>query len=509
MGLILRSGIVYTLATAGISAAYALVVAGAAALYAGSNPAGNPWLTSGFFLGVAVVFVPLQTRIQKGVDRVLDRTQHRYREVLQSASRRIAAPSDIEGIAALLAETGEGVLQAVHCTLALDRNVLHPSSEAEGLPTAFATLQGRTLFGADTPLSRRLEERFQPVLRRRWAPAAAGGMDRHVEENLQRMDAEAALPLGADGRLRGVVLLGRRVSGRPYGRQDIQLMETLVNQAGVAVEHAIVHRKLRHLNDRLEGLVEERTAALQTALEEKERSQERLVRSESLAAIGQLVAGVAHELNNPLAAAISLLQSVNEDLEDPEGSPPVAEIQEDLRFVAGQLDRTRRIVSSLLGLSRQNRDDAESVDLHTVIRDALRVLHNEIKHSGVAVREVFCPDLPPIRGNFAQMGQVVLNLVRNAVQAVPAATGEVTVTTAFERSGPAVTVSVRDNGRGVPPAIRGEIFRPFFTTKPAGEGTGLGLYISHELARKHGGSLTLVDNEGRKGAELVLRVPVA
>lgn len=270
------------------------------------------------------------------------------------------------------------------------------------------------------------------------------------------------------------------------------MYETLAGQAAVAFENARAYRIVQDLNRTLEARVKDRTARLAQALDETRRAQNRLVRSESLAAIGQLVAGVAHELNNPLTTVKSLLQSIDESLV--ESGEDLDLLRDDLAFVNRELGRAQGIVSSLLSLSRQTQTYREAVDMNAVVADALRIIHSQKPNASVVFNERMESSLPAIHGNFAHLGQVVLNVVQNAVQAVDPELGLIDLETRIRHDSNEVVFECRDNGPGIPDAIRQDIFKPFFTTKPVGSGTGLGLYICHEIVTRHGGRIHIANN---------------
>ena len=244
------------------------------------------------------------------------------------------------------------------------------------------------------------------------------------------------------------------------------------------------------------------------ALVEKERTQERLIQTESIAAIGQLVAGIAHELNNPLASTSSLIQTnieiLNEKKVKAEGDP---ELIKDLEFSLKELKRAENIVKSVLGLSRQTQIYVEDVDINANIEDALRVLHNQYKDTGVIIEKDFDQNLPRVNGNFANLGQVFMNIIKNAIQALPDGKGVISLKTRYKRDTNTVIVECRDTGTGIPDDILKDIFKPFFTTKVVGSGSGLGLYISHEIIKKHEGLISVSSKPGR-GTTFTIDLPV-
>ena len=161
-------------------------------------------------------------------------------------------------------------------------------------------------------------------------------------------------------------------------------------------------------------------------------------------------------------------------------------------------------------MARQTQTYAEAVDLNLVVQDALRVLHNQYKHSEVELVTGLEEDLPAIRGNFSNLGQVILNIIKNAFQAVEGEKGQmgkITLSTKYDTKSSSVLFRCIDNGPGIAEDLRLDVFKPFFTTKPVGQGTGLGLYICHEIVQKHGGTIVLEKNEPN-GSNVSVRLPV-
>ena len=147
----------------------------------------------------------------------------------------------------------------------------------------------------------------------------------------------------------------------------------------------------------------------------------------------------------------------------------------------------------------------EPVDLNRAIDDALRILYNQYKKLPVGIEKEY-GDIPAVEGNFANLGQVLLNIIKNALQALPDGQGQVTLTTRHLADTDTVAFECRDTGEGIAAASLKDIFKPFFTTKAVGRGTGLGLYISHEIIRRHDGQIRVTSEEGR-GTVVTVEIP--
>ena len=243
------------------------------------------------------------------------------------------------------------------------------------------------------------------------------------------------------------------------------------------------------------------------ALLAQEMTQGRLIQSESLASIGQLVAGIAHELNNPLASASSFIQTDIELINEQQDKRKIdQEILQDLTYSLKELNKTKDIVKSILDLSRQTQTFEESVNMNDVIEDALRVLYNSYKHMQVTIEKNFDPSIPNIEGNFSNLGQVLINMIKNALNALPDGRGKISLSTSYQHETDGISVECRDDGHGIPPEIMKDIFKPFFTTKDVGTGTGLGLYVSYEIIKKHEGDIS-VSSEVGKGTTFTIELP--
>ncbi len=242
---------------------------------------------------------------------------------------------------------------------------------------------------------------------------------------------------------------------------------------------------------------------------ERKEMEARLAQSERLAALGTLLAGIAHEMNNPLSYTLLGIEQAVAQLETL-GAPAaeVAKLRETLDGAHHGATRVAAVIGQIRASSRPT-DDAEQgpVELRGVLEAALRVTHNEIHHRARLVTEL--GDVPQVRGCAQRLEQVFLNLLVNAVQALPDGRADNEIRVVL-RATPArqVIVEVSDNGPGIPEDVRSRIFDPFFTTKPVGLGLGLGLSICHGIVTNHGGTITAESELGR-GSTFRVVLPVA
>ncbi|HET9991068.1 MAG TPA: response regulator [Kofleriaceae bacterium] len=241
---------------------------------------------------------------------------------------------------------------------------------------------------------------------------------------------------------------------------------------------------------------------------EKKQTEMQLMLADRMASVGTLAAGVAHEINNPLAAVIANLDMAEHDILQlgtrVELPPDLVEEIHDARMSA---DRVREIVRDLKVFSRAQEDRRGAVDVEKVLESTLRMAQNEIRHRA-RVEKVY-GKVPRVDANEGRLGQVLLNLIVNAVQAIPEGnyeSNEIKITTSVDHD--TVLVTISDTGTGIPPELQRRLFTPFFTTKPAGVGTGLGLAISHRIVTALGGSLDFVSEVG-KGTTFRVRLPIA
>ncbi len=262
--------------------------------------------------------------------------------------------------------------------------------------------------------------------------------------------------------------------------------------------------QLRRWGESLNELVDQRTAELREANDKLEATFQQLVMSEKLASVGEITAGVAHEINNPVAVIQGNLEVVRKAL-----GPAAETCRTELDLIDAQAFRINVIVNKLLDFTRagETADMAARIDVASVVADSLVLVAADLRKTGVTVTERHAP-APPVLMVETELQQVIVNLLINAMQAMPEG-GTITLVSGAESSGgkPGVALRVADTGAGIPPDRQARVFDPFFSTKLS-EGTGLGLSISQALVARAGGSISFTTVQGR-GTEFLVWVPQA
>ena len=297
-------------------------------------------------------------------------------------------------------------------------------------------------------------------------------------ETSHRSDFEAALETTAHG-------------------QQVENLELRVRRGDASMGHFSI--SLSPMRD--EQNIVNSVVVVMTDITDAALLQAKLAHSEKMATIGRLVSGVAHEVNNPLAAILGFTDLLLENPLVPENA------REDLQIILHETQRTKDIVQDLLSFARQRPVQRELVQVNSVLRQTIKLRSYDFASHGVEVVEEFDEKLSPALGDSQQLQQVFLNILNNAYDAVQEAgqRGRIAIRTRLR--GESIEVAVTDNGTGIADPER--IFDPFYTTKQAGKGTGLGLSICYGIVRAHGGEILCWNNSEQRGSTFVVRVPVA
>ncbi len=458
---LIRRSVGYGALTLFASAVYVGAVALAHGAFAGAIDPTGPGFALGFGLVCVGGLLPLRDHVQALIDRLFFPSTYDYRRIVEEVSGRLAAATELPTLAR---ELRDGV-----------RRALKP--------------QGSTL------LVRRGESELVPVGEPETPPPPAG---RPLEGPwLEQPDGGLVVPLRSEGALVAVLVVGPPAAGGMYSGEDRGLVHTLAHQGAVAVRNAL-------------------------ALEQLRATQAQLLHGEKMASLGRFVAGIAHELNNPLSFIVGnfdYIRSYGNTLLATLGEYEAAAREAGASELAARLERIRRehdvdavvgdlgavfegctegiervtgLVRDLRTFSRPDRGEPTEIDLHASLDATLMLLRAPLARCEVT-RDY--GDLPGVECLSGQIDQLFMNLLANAADAV-AGQGRVTIRTRA-LGADRVVVEVEDGGCGIEPGVLEKIFDPFFTTKPVGKGTGLGLSISYGIVTRHGGSIQVRSEPGR------------
>ncbi|WP_293142319.1 AAA family ATPase [Okeania sp. SIO3I5] len=365
-------------------------------------------------------------------------------------------------------------------------------------------------------------------------------------------------PISKQGKLVAILYLENNLTVGTFTNDRVETLQILTSQAAISIENARLYQQVENYSQTLEIEVEKKTEALsqkafdlEQALTNLQQTQAQLIHSEKMSSLGQIVAGVAHEINNPINFIHGNIKPASQHVNDlldlitayqNTYPKPTSEIEaiiedldldflvEDLQKLLGSMQtgskRIRDIVASLRNFSRLDESEIKKADIHEGIESTLLILQHRLhsfeeENCGRKYLEITAiknyGKLPLVTCYPNQLNQVFLNILNNAIDALNEVSLQgkksdfipnITITTATTESR-FIEIKIADNGSGIPPEIVNKIFDPFFTTKPVGSGTGLGLYTSYQIVvERHSGELICVSNLGQ-GTEFIIKVPIA
>lgn len=541
---VVRQGFIYGTLSAIVVVTYAGVLLLPAAIAPDQAAVLRVPLGMTFVLILALALDPLRRIVQDGVDRAFYRSRVNYRVAIDDLSEALTKLVELPEVVAHVTRVVVDALQVESASLALFLSPeLRPAvwlRDADGHLTRSEGDDGLVALGRELAEADRAGR----------ADAVAHLVDPRLDDPkrqvLQRASATLALPLCVGEGTIGVLLLGARRSGKPFDFDDLGLLRTVAHQTAMALHNARAYEELAALTRELDARVRQRTDELHAsndrlsaAYGELQRTQAKLVHSEKMSSLGQLVAGVAHELNNPASFVYGSLTNLTEYVEAfvevvrayesvPIGDAAlqqrlaeirsrhrldylVVEAPELLRICAEGSERIKNIVADLRAFARPGGADRVPVDVCAGIESTLRLLQHRMSAGGITVTRDYRAT-PRVEAAAGELNQVWMNLLGNAADALdgvdhpairitvrPVALG------VDERRG--VEVAIADNGRGIDARHLPRLFEPFFTTKAVGAGTGLGLSIAYGAVKDHGGEITVTSVPGA-GATFTVRLPV-
>ncbi|MBI3926471.1 MAG: GAF domain-containing protein [Armatimonadetes bacterium] len=453
----------------------AALLRGVGVLYVGRESGENFTQDERHLLGVlcAQIAVTLEAaRRKQGEKEALELHRRAHHHLQRWVDRLTSLLDGTRAMASTLDPLvlGERLVNTVSAVIPHEHGMLMaPGRQGSRCWPAGASLSGQAAEGlAQAVMTNRVPLLLEDIAATRFAPLVEG------------CRSLLAVPVPHEGNAWGAVLLGARPAGA-FDREHQDILQLIAFLAAVCYSSSGRHQSLADAHRMLK------------------ESQAMLVQASKLAAVGQLAAGIAHELNTPLAAILLSLDTAELQLKRrPERA--VSKLEQ----ARTALDQARNIISKLLVYTRPQGTSMIPVELNRIAEDAVAVLTSQLAGDGVDLCLELAPESPWVKGNTAELQQVVTSLLMNARDAV--LSEQATSRRVVVRTRGGAVLEVEDGGPGVAQEIASRIFDPFYTTKPVGHGMGLGLAIGHQVLLRHGGSLELVEKEG-EGALFRMRLP--
>jgi signal transduction histidine kinase len=423
---------------------------------------------------VAFFFHQIKPGTEKAVEYFLFKNKYDYRETLGKFSKAMVSILDLQSLS-------KRIIDTIAHTMGVEKASLFLLNEEKG---EYALQESRNikiasptpLLPKGDPIPRYLQKIGEIIVREELTKGANIPEIKSVIDQMSLLEAEASIPLISKGQLIGMINLSHKFNKDIYSHEDIELLTTLAYQTSIAIENARLYEDLK-------------------------KSKSYMRRTDRLASLGTLTAGLAHEIRNPLVAIKTFTQLLPERIDDEEFRNHF------LNIASSEVDRISSLITELLDFARPSDPKLEFEDINNILDGMILLVSTETKKKQINIIKNYTSSLPPIEIDREQIKQVFLNILLNSIEATPGR-GEITVKTrSFAKPGgePYIQIEFTDTGHGIPADHLEDIFTPFFTTKD--KGSGLGLSISHQIVQDHRGYID-VESELNKGTSFFINLPL-
>ncbi len=561
INILFKRALVYTLSVGLITGLFLLVVLSLTKLLTATVGVSSYATMAIAAISIAILFEPLKNKTQFFLDKLFNRTTYDYYAAIQNLSRGLSITTDLKSTYKYIIDSVFSLLNLKSAVLLSCNNdyfkpvFLRFSSNSNEL--ANSEQSQNIQLSKESKLIEYLEDYKGSILIKEELDGKIP--PEHVEvirDELMPLLGEVVAPVFIDHKLSAILILGEKVSENVYEDEDIDLLKTVANQSAIAIRNARLYNELEErvkgrtlelteANEHLTAEVTERKRAeddlikttneLHRINQELKATQSQMLQREKMASVGQLAAGVAHEINNPTSFVASNLETLgtyfdetkevitcqNEIIKALQGSDESGALEKinalrektKIDYILGDgkdlieesiegTDRITNIVKGLRTFARTDQNDSDHENINSCLESTLNIVWNELKYKSTVEKSY--GELPLIECYPQQLNQVFMNILVNAAQAIETE-GKIAIKT--KHDGDSIYISISDNGCGIPADIQSKIFDPFFTTKEVGKGTGLGMSISYEIIKKHNGEIKVESEEG-KGTTFVIQLPV-
>jgi len=433
------------------------------------------------FIGAvaALVFEGVKNYANRTLHHIILRDRYYYQQILKDFSRRLVTIVDLGRLLNMLGDTIEKSLGVRNLTLFLfdvEKEIYRPAllrgDSAKSLPAPS--------FKKGDPSIQWMEKGKEILMRAEGEKMPKTPVRENLLNFLKSFGAEVCLPLIYLDRLIGFITLGHKAENEMYYREDLDLLGSMANQIAISIENANLYENLK-------------------------KAQLMMRRTDRLASLGTLIAGLAHEIRNPIVSIKTFTQLLPERMDDEEFRNYF------LTVASGEIDRLTTLINELLGFAKPTEPNLKGEDVNSIIDKMEFLTSTEAKKKNITITKNYSSNLPPVMADAEQIKQVLLNILLNGMQAIEGDQGQVWIETRVVRVAREagidffVQIEIRDNGIGISKENLDHIFDPFFTTRA--EGSGLGLSITYQIVHEHGGFID-VESEIGKGTSFRVNFPL-
>ena len=460
--LLIRGGILYSSISGLILAIYILIIKNIGEAISQRAYGRSILVESAMILALVYLLLPIQRRVGDWIDRFFYVERLRFRTKLSEFGRTLTELVDLDEVAKV---TVHFVTQTFH----VDSVSFFLRGEGDEYRSIFKTLfDGDMKYSSQHPFLKRTESNGRAVdlehLRE------SGGEEEEIDELIEKGWA-VVVPFFLREELLGFILLGKKRNEKDYTREELELLDAFMNQTALAISRALIYRDM--------------------SLKDKQ-----IMQAEKMAAIGELAAGIAHEIRNPLGIITGSAETVQKHEDRTIREEMVSYILEESKRIDG-------LISSFLEFARPKEPKLVNCDLREILEKTLLLLFPKARTLGVVIRKEIPQEPLLVSIDPDQMRQAFMNLSVNALEAMPH--GGVLTVAVMENAKGKVSIKFGDTGKGIPKEVQTKVFDPFFTTKEGG--TGLGLSIAHRIIHQHGGDIMVEDGEER-GSTFTITLPL-